>query len=1442
VNQSFSPEKRPGKWLWIGIVLLCATGGIFVFSSQQLFPQLNKNLIINGSFEKKLVDWGVKNNDFQRISARKEYTIMPGYLEHDLSFELLPIQSPGVAAPGQSTLTLNVSACENKIHANYVVNIFWTLDSKDKSDENNKWGWSKYIITPDNYADRFEQTIGKRKSWELRSVMDFYKSKYSKNPDSPLTCPDDKTPFSIDKASLAISNQRGSVEVSFDHHVSEIRPVGMKPSLLDFNIERKTGISYIQKFQYIPSEGNYFVRSGTLVNEYIYQKITNLIPGREYLLFFSSKMEQGLSAPIVGVYSLEGESLKSRMAPGRAAQTGWVKTGMVFIPGSETVVLRVGDFDKKKNAGRPFINNYDDFHLHLIPKLWKAGFLDQIQARFGVMLEEDLVRPKSIDYSRLMDESFKEALEAEYKRIDLPIYDLYFDEYDVWASDKVKEPVVSAEPRFFGYRFKGGYRNGYQVRLVKDGREMAVRYKTRGHGLQHHIGKSRSLKLNYTKKEKEYLLNAETRSLISEPLSYFIGQQLGLMALQNDFVYLRINDKPIAVKWRYSRGKKDIEYNGKPEGYLIGETVDIPLNERGSVEWDIHALPSDKKYIQKFSPYEFMGSFTYLLKKPEHRKYLSAIVNHEKFLRWMAHNIIVNSCHQGTSHNHLFYFNSADGLLEPLPWDINMGNYPVLKNTRSVVHYNSAIDNFLKDFPNYLRRNQIIWEYISDDKKVSAALHFHDKSFTRVKEEFRINDHFAIGSSLKFPWENVKARLNNPKVVLNKSIKTLKNLLQESNFLTATIRNLDKLPTSKYSGFKAIEISLRHENSMSWSSSSLDNVVLENIEEAIAFKPEVDGFEKINSRLEKESSRLQLNLVLASPMFFDYQVGLLWPDEWKYLRGRLSGNPEDFQFIRQNYVNGPIQYPKMGPIFYALKSDVEGDVPKNKKLIRLFKETGLVTEPVEKKIYVIYKPRQNFNLQNDIKLEVSNAVTGVKIVPRIVFSEHVSASETDIKMLNPGSLNRAQVSPKEKFPPELIENLWGLSAVLDKRLSGEEFLKKYPYFKKSDEDGVMILPKGSYDIKKNIVVPVDLKIVITPGAKLRFYPGVSLISYSHLVAIGTSEDPIYFTGIQKNQPWGVVAVISKKNRGVFKYGIFDGGGEAYLNGIRFTGMLSAYYSDLEVSNSIFRNASIDKGDDSINAKYGTAKVKNSWFESNHSDSIDFDFVKERSVIEGNYFLNSGNDGVDISGTKMVIRGNVFMKSGDKGISVGEKSNATILNNVINGSGIGVAVKDLSRVKIVNNDIQKNKIGVAVYNKKKTFGGGYAEVYNTHFENNKMDFGVERINENDRIRSGKDKFKSDVSVSNSSFRSTGDISIELLAKPKKNGTKKALLRAYLRGEDIADYGYKYAVLVDGVESSELKTDLNFNRPIGLLNKMPSAKSFMPFISSRNDSFEIPGGKQ
>jgi hypothetical protein len=871
-----------------------------------------------------------------------------------------------------------------------------------------------------------------------------------------------------------------------------------------------------------------------------------------------------------------------------------------------------------------------------------------------------------------------------------------------------------------------------------------------------------------------YLLNPQTRSWLSEPFSYFVSRQLGGMGMRSDFVLLRMNGKPKGVSWRYWKDHTDFEFNKRPDGSLIEDSNSKYSLIRTEKDWKTVVHPQNAIIRKRYLAKKVVVLFTSLLRKGL-LEYIDGLANIEKFLTWHAHTLIVDSAHQDSTHNSLFYLNSADGRLEPVPIDINMGVYSTIDHEDNVKHFNPIIDKILANFKFYNQRDRILWKYISDTKKIRGALDYYDNLYKKNASAFTKTHTISVVNDAPFSDQAIKSLLLRGKKVYLTRIAKLNRLIRENNKIRINITQHRLEGNSKLNVKQLFEIKVHPKKNSAWSSTLLESleIKMEDIDGKITILPE-----NISVR-NKKKIVVPLNKIIPSDKYFFYQINYLWEEEYLAVLEKLRNFPEKLKIVKKSYT----------------KSDGRGyaivlEVFKNKKLVdslvSIFTSIGKINVNKEKTFLVEYEGVSPIEPLKDFTFVVKNGVTLKPIIPEILLSNENNINNKNLKVL------------KIKIKPKLIDNnLKLLSKVLQRQSVYKEYAKIYspidellennPTFIKGKSRNTIIIKAGVHKLSKIIIIPKGIELIIEPGAELQFATGASLISYGKISALGTRNNPIIFHGEKNKTLWGVVGLLHEQSGGIFKNCIFEGGGEAFVNGVYFSGMLAAHYTNLEVQNSIFQKASMEGGDDAINVKYGKIFISDSYFYKNRGDAIDLDFVKIGSEILNSYFLKNGNDGIDISGSKILLQNLLVSHSKEIGINLGKKSHAVINNIKIKGSKIALVSKNSSLVQLSDGFFKNNLLGAVAYRNKTLYKGGMIYITNTLFEENKFDLGAQVCQRKDKLINK--ECSSEIYIENSKYKTHKRIiktNIRFLSK--KVASKKEIAGFFKNNSSKKDYKY------------------------------------------------------
>lgn len=251
-------------------------------------------------------------------------------------------------------------------------------------------------------------------------------------------------------------------------------------------------------------------------------------------------------------------------------------------------------------------------------------------------------------------------------------------------------------------------------------------------------------------------------------------------------------------------------------------------------------------------------------------------------------------------------------------------------------------------------------------------------------------------------------------------------------------------------------------------------------------------------------------------------------------------------------------------------------------------------------------------------------------------------------------------------------------------------------------DEVVFFKAGKHKVRKPIVIPAGYRVVFEAGCELDFVSRAKFISKSPVSIKGREDARVIIRSSDKSAQG--FTVLQAPETSVLHYAEFDQFNTLDERGWSLTGAVTFYESDVEIDHCIFKNNVCEDG---LNIVRSAFSLETSLISNTFSDGFDADFCK--GTVKKVRFLNTGNDGMDFSGSVILITSAEVENAGDKGVSVGEDTDASINKISIKNSNIAVAAKDLSTLFIEFIDMEDCNQGFAAYQKKPEFGGAHIVV-------------------------------------------------------------------------------------------------------------------------------------
>ncbi|MCG8576901.1 MAG: CotH kinase family protein [Flavobacteriales bacterium] len=244
--------------------------------------------------------------------------------------------------------------------------------------------------------------------------------------------------------------------------------------------------------------------------------------------------------------------------------------------------------------------------------------------------------------------------------------------------------------------------------------------------------------------------------------------------------------------------------------------------------------------------------------------------------------------------------------------------------------------------------------------------------------------------------------------------------------------------------------------------------------------------------------------------------------------------------------------------------------------------------------------------------------------------------------------------------------------------------------------GKELIFSGSVKIEQLILVPKEYTVKIAAGSEIEFANGGGLIATNSFAALGTEANPIHIF-CRDSSSNGVTVLGGEEAR--LSHVELDGLSNLNYKNWELTGALTIYETPAFLDHCTISN---NHSEDALNVVRSHFEISNLTIGETYSDGFDADFCTGN--LSHSTFVNTGNDCIDFSGSKVFIQHIAITNSGDKGISGGERSQLTVENIDINGAVTGLASKDGSLIEGENITVLNAEFGCAAFQKKPEYSG------------------------------------------------------------------------------------------------------------------------------------------
>ena len=293
------------------------------------------------------------------------------------------------------------------------------------------------------------------------------------------------------------------------------------------------------------------------------------------------------------------------------------------------------------------------------------------------------------------------------------------------------------------------------------------------------------------------------------------------------------------------------------------------------------------------------------------------------------------------------------------------------------------------------------------------------------------------------------------------------------------------------------------------------------------------------------------------------------------------------------------------------------------------------------------------------------------------FPRILQANFSVLQRLLPGAFSSPEDGGTEKFRSELLE-----LATADR----ETFLQRFPFFHRFGDDAVRL--SGAYRLSEDVIVPKTVRLIVAPGTRLRFDPGVSLLSFASVEMKGDEGNPITLEAAGE-EPWGSFAVLNAGGQSALQWVRVSGGRNAHILGAAFPGMVAFHGSPVVIADSAFMDA---RGENALSLRDVYVDIQRTRFERNAGNGVIVDRGSTGSIGHSTFAAHGGS-AVVLRHAPVVLEDIRIDVAGGNCIDIGLQSTPLIGESSLRGCQRGILITDDSHAIAENVIFEKNDVAI-----------------------------------------------------------------------------------------------------------------------------------------------------
>jgi hypothetical protein len=288
-------------------------------------------------------------------------------------------------------------------------------------------------------------------------------------------------------------------------------------------------------------------------------------------------------------------------------------------------------------------------------------------------------------------------------------------------------------------------------------------------------------------------------------------------------------------------------------------------------------------------------------------------------------------------------------------------------------------------------------------------------------------------------------------------------------------------------------------------------------------------------------------------------------------------------------------------------------------------------------------------------------------------------------------------------PPELLARLPAEALGADdvpRMMPGE--VAPEPRLLSRPAEEIVALGPGEVLVEATRVFGAHQRVEIAAGTRMRMGSGAALVFLGPVAFRGTGDEPIAIEGAG-GASWGGIAIQGRATAGSsLEHVIVRGGTRPSWRMIPYPGTLNLH-DTRDVTLRHCRLLGNADADDALHAVYVEGLLlEDSVVEDAAADAVDLEFTG--GVLRRVELVRSGDDGLDLMGSRIDLVDSVIAGCAHNGVSAGEETEVRVLGSLVAGCKVGVLVKNASGAALDGTLLYEHEVGVRVYQRTVRYQG------------------------------------------------------------------------------------------------------------------------------------------